>query len=45
MLELAEDARAVAAVTGLTVAQVRAARRADPAADDAAAAATGGALP
>jgi hypothetical protein len=36
MLELGEDARAVAAATGLTVTQVRAARRAaDPAGDDA----------
>ena len=43
MLELGEGARAVAAATGLTVAQVRAARRADPAADGRARNAHGGA--
>jgi hypothetical protein len=44
MLELGEGARAVAAATGLTVAQVRAARRADPAADERAADADDSAL-
>lgn len=45
MLGLGEDAQSVAAATGLTVAQVRAARRAVPVADDHAAGTNDGASP